>query len=59
MVPGLGSVAEMRFGFLPGRAFSPLDEGPVGMSSGLFYALLLLGAILFLAAFFYSRRHRP
>jgi len=34
------------------------QEGPVGMSSGLFYLLLGAGTVLFLLAFIYSRRHR-
>jgi hypothetical protein len=34
----------------------PIDEGPVGISGSLFYVLLLLGTVLFLGAFFYSRR---
>jgi hypothetical protein len=31
----------------------------VGVNSGLFYGLLLLGAILFLAAYIYGRRQGP
>ncbi len=36
----------------------PADQGPVGISGGLFYLLLLLGTVLFLGAFFYGRRMR-
>lgn len=34
----------------------PSGQEPVGISGGLFYGLLLAGAVLFLAAFFYGRR---
>ena len=45
--------------FLPTPTLPYLQgEESAGMNGSLFYVLFFIGAILFLAAFFYGRRHR-
>lgn len=59
MLSGLGLfLGVLCAGPLPVPTATPTGSGSnsVGMGGALFYGLLLLGTILFLAAFFYGRR---